>query len=273
MAATPPTSRHAGSPDAVIAGSAPPGAALAARAWLLGGRVRTGELAGDPALAAAARGLVFVFRYGVAVTVAESGEPQPPLDALLAPHVVEPAAQPESEIAEIAIAADGGDRIAPGGTIVLADAGIERLQLVATVLARSVALARHETLVAGAFEVSAPLVATLREKGRVRLGIPAVMRIVGNALAARLGVTGAVQAGERPDLLWDHPALDRLYARLEAEYELEEREAALDRKHAALGDVAEALLGIVQDKRAFHLEIAIVLLIAFEIVLLLVGLG
>jgi uncharacterized Rmd1/YagE family protein len=86
-------------------------------------------------------------------------------------------------------------------------------------------------------------------------------------------VTGAVQAGERPDLLWDHPALDRLYARLEAEYELGEREAALDRKYAALGDVGEALLGIVQDKRAFHLEVAIVLLIAFEIVLVLLGRG
>ena len=273
MAATPPTSRHAGTPDVVIAGRAPAGATLVARAWLLGGRVQTGDLAADLALAEAARGLAFVFRYGVAVTVAASGEADPSLDAVLAPHVVEPAAQPESEVAEIVVAAEGGDRIAPGGAIVLADAGVERLQLVATVLARSVALARHETLVAGAFEVSAPLVAKLRETGRVRLRIPAVMRIVGNALAARLGVTGAVQAGERPDLLWDHPALDRLYARLEAEYELGEREAALGRKYAALGDVGEALLGIVQDKRAFHLEVAIVLLIAFEIVLVLLGRG
>ena len=47
------------------------------------------------------------------------------------------------------------------------------------------------------------------------------------------------------------PALDRLYARLEAEYELKERAEVLERKFGALGDFTEVLLDIVQDKRAF----------------------
>ena len=118
-----------------------------------------------------------------------------------------------------------------------------------------------------AFDRSAPLVAELRGAGRVRLPIRSVMRMVGEALAARHRVTGAAQVDERPDLLWDHPALDRLYARLEGEYELSERAEALNDKLDALGDFAEALLDIVQDKRAVRLEVAIIALIAFEIVL------
>ena len=93
------------------------------------------------------------------------------------------------------------------------------------------------------------------------------MRLVGNVLAARHRLTGTAQVDERPDLLWEHPELDRLYVRLEAEYELTERAEVLTRKFGALGDFTEVLLDIVQDKRAFRVEIAIIALIAFEILL------
>lgn len=143
--------------------------------------------------------------------------------------------------------------------------------LVATVLARSAVLDRDEAMVAAAFEVSAPVVEDLRTNGRVRLPIRAVMRLVGGVLAARHRVTGLVEVAERPDVLWDNPQLDRLYARLENEYELRERARGLDRKFAALGDFADTLVEVVQDKRAVRLEAAIIALFAFEIVLNLFG--
>jgi required for meiotic nuclear division protein 1 len=213
----------------------------------------------------------------VVVTFGPPGSPDPALDAALAGHLEEPLAVPETEEARIAVRPGGGpaamvhdDRIEPDGLIVLADARAERLLLVATVLSHSVLLARDELSIAQAFDRSAPLVADLRENGRARLAVAEVMKLVGEVLAARHRVTGTVQAGERPDLLWDHPELDRLYQRLEGEYELSERAAALDRKLDALGDLGEALLDIVQTKRSFRLEAAIIALIAFEIVLSLV---
>ena len=75
------------------------------------------------------------------------------------------------------------------------------------------------------------------------------MQLVGNALAPRHRIMGTAQANDRPDLLWDYPWLDRIYARLEGEYELDERADVLERKFVALGDVAEILLDIVRDKR------------------------
>lgn len=269
MATTPVSSRHAGSPDVVATGAVPADRMLVATARLLGTRAMTRQLAEDPAFLRAGQqdAKIFVFRFGVAVLFAPADAPLLDLAALLAPHIAEPSQHPETESTTLVINPEIGDRIAADGTIVLADVDIERLQLVATVLARSVVLARHETLVSQTFEISAPLVADLRENGRVGLRIREVMKIVGNALFARHRVIGAVEAGERPDLLWDHPELDRLYARLEAEYELQEREKALDRKFVALGAFGEALLDIVQEKRAFRLEAVIIALIAIEIVI------
>jgi uncharacterized Rmd1/YagE family protein len=68
-------------------------------------------------------------------------------------------------------------------------------------------------------------------------------------------------------MLWDNPQLDRLYGRLEAEFELGDRARAMERKLEVIGDAAEWLLDLVQDKRSHRLELAILALIAFETLL------
>jgi uncharacterized Rmd1/YagE family protein len=257
-----------GSPDVIMVGRLRASGKLVATARLLGSRIRTRELASDPAFAHVAEdaGLAFVFRYGVVVTFGSPSHDALTLDAALVPHLDDPMPAPEVETAEIAIRSGEG-RIEADGLIVLADASPDRLELVATVLSRSVVLARDELAVSAAFDRSAPLVTELRTNGKVDLPIRSVMKMVGEALDARHRVTGTAQVDERPDLLWDHPELDRLYQRLEGEYELSERAEVLHDKLEALGDFAEALLDIVQTKRSYRVEIAIIALIAFEIVL------
>jgi len=66
--------------------------------------------------------------------------------------------------------------------------------------------------------------------------------------------------------LWDRPDLERLYARLEHEYELSERVETLNRKLAVIADTATTLADIVDTKRSVRLELIVIFLIAFEIV-------
>jgi len=260
------TTRVVGVPDIVTLGDirwVPP---LTVHARLLGGRIDTRDLAGDPAIAAHAEvaGMTIIFRFGVVVMIGAGNEPTASLDVALRRHVIDPTAIGEHESARIELRAEGDDRIGPEGQIQLAALRHDRLLLVGIMLARSVLLARDEFLIEEAFDRIAPLVTDLQENGRAQLSIRAAMRMVGNVLAARHRVTGTAQVDERPDLLWDHPELDRLYSRLEVEYELKERDEVLQRKLGALGDFTEALLDLVQDKRAFRVEIAIIALIAFE---------
>ena len=72
---------------------------------------------------------------------------------------------------------------------------------------------------------------------------------------------------EKPDVVWDRPDLERLYARLEDEYELKERADALSRKLAVISETAEVLTDMIDTKRSLRLELIIVVLILFEIVI------
>ena len=91
--------------------------------------------------------------------------------------------------------------------------------------------------------------------------------MLGNSLLVQHRVSGRVAVGEKPDVLWERPDLERLYARLEDEYELSERVETLNRKLAVIADTATTLADIIDTKRTLRLEIIIVLLIAFEIVI------
>src|SRR5262249_20648162 len=94
-----------------------------------------------------------------------------------------------------------------------------------------------------------------------------VLKLIGNALLVQQRVSGRVAVTEKPDALWDHPDLERLYARLEGEYELKERVEGLDRKLTVIAETANTLTDMIDTRRSLRLEWAIVLLIVFEIVL------
>jgi required for meiotic nuclear division protein 1 len=68
-------------------------------------------------------------------------------------------------------------------------------------------------------------------------------------------------------VLWDRPDLERLYSRLEGEYELKERADALDRKLGLIAETATALTDIIDTERSRRLELIIVVLLIVEIVI------
>lgn len=248
-------------------------AALEMRALLIGARIDTRQLdefIEPESLPPGSGGMVFVFRYGVVVLFGASPDAEAAILDRLRDQVVEPVEEAEIETATIAIRPSAEEQVDANGRVVLRDAGIERLLLTATVLAQSVVLARDEVRIAEAFDRIEPLVHALRTQGRAGLSIRRVMQHIGDVLATRHRMLGRAQISEKPDMLWEHPELERLYGRLEAEYELNDRASVIARKLDAIGDANDVLLDVVQDKRMVRLELAIIALIAFEIALTLV---
>jgi uncharacterized Rmd1/YagE family protein len=212
-------------------------------------------------------GVVTLFRYGVAVLMCLTpGEEEEVLHEV-SPRLVRPVAPREEEIAHIVIAPDKDDQVLPGGPISLKSASPEHLVVIADALSKSVVLARDEREVAAVFEVVEPFARQLAEKGTTTGGRRAILKHIGNAMLVQQRVSGRVAVAEKPDVVWDRPDLDRLYARLEDEYELKERAEALTRKLTVIADTAEVLTDIIDTARSLRLELIIVVLIAVELVI------
>ncbi len=76
-----------------------------------------------------------------------------------------------------------------------------------------------------------------------------------------------VEVSEKPEILWDHPELERIYLRLQDEYEVRERHLALERKLDLIARTVETLLDLLQHDRSLRVEWYIVILIVVEIFL------
>jgi uncharacterized Rmd1/YagE family protein len=243
-----------------------------ARALLLGERLdhrglpREGAPLTDPVPLATPEGFTaFAFRWGAVVFIGATTAQEAAVIEMLKPRLTAPLRAPVEEAARIETGAEQ-DGIDPDGVIRLRDLSTPRLAVVADALAKSAALAHQEVLLADALDRLEPVVTTLKTEGRLAASSRALHRQIGHALAARSRTTARVEAEDKPELLWDHPELERLHARLADEYELKERSAALDRKLSLIGDTTEGVLSLIHGRRALGLEAAVVILVAIEVV-------
>lgn len=247
--------------------------ALRARALFLGERLdlraleTTDLLAPLPlTVAVAEQGCAVLFRYGVAVLFEVAPLDEVALLSTLRPLLTQPFAEPDREEVVIQVRPEERDKV-QGDVIWLHTLSIERLQLVAEVLARSVVLERYERNVAGEFELIEPLAASLKRRRFSRPLTGNLLQHIGGALLSQQSMIGKVALGDKPELLWDHPELERFYSRLEDEYEIRERHLVVQQKVALIARTAETVLGLLHMRRSLRVEWYIVLLIVVEILL------
>lgn len=244
-----------------------------ARALFLGERIdlraleTTHRLAVAPlAVSAGEQGCAVLFRYGVVVLFALAPLEEASLLKHIEPLVGAQFSQPEVEEVEICLDASKGEQM-DNGIIILPEPSIERLQIIADILAKSVVLAYYEASIAEIFDRIEPLAVSLQQEGRGWHKGKELIRYIGGALLTDHRMVGRVEVGEKPELLWEQPALERLYGRLEDEYEIQERHRALERKLDLISRMAETLLDLLQHNRSLRVEWYIVILIVLEILL------
>jgi uncharacterized Rmd1/YagE family protein len=221
------------------------------------------------AFRAGANGQVVLFRYGAAVLFGLSPVEEDELLRGISARILGRFERPEDEVATIEVLPEGEDLVAPGGPITVRDLSAPRLLVIADALAKNVALARDEREVRKVFDVIEPFAADLAHSGHVPAKRPQVVRMIGQTLLVQQRISGRIEAEEKPDILWDFPPLERLYARLVDEYELKERAAALARKLRIIGETTRALTDLIDTGRSIRLEATIVALIVVEVVILL----
>jgi uncharacterized Rmd1/YagE family protein len=247
---------------------------IRARAVSVGERIDTRSLERGRALhamplvvPAGKTGAAVLFRYGAVVFFELEPVEEARFLETLRPFVQDPYENPESEEALLAVDPEQDGRVLADGSVAIRDTDLTRLQIVAQILAKSVAIAQYEVRVKEAFEQVEPLAEALRSGRGGRVRGQALLQQLGSVLLTQARTVGRVEIAEKPESTWEQPELERLYGRLGEEYELRERDAALGRKLEVISNTAETLLDLLNNRRSLRVEWYIVILIFFEIAL------
>ncbi len=243
------------------------------RALFLGQRLdlkaleKTDYLATPPLVVSAGeQGCAVLFRYGAVVLYGLSPVEEASFLTYLKPLVIEPVSSPETE--EVVLKQDeaGAGRV-ENGTIWLQSFSIECLQIVADVLAKSVVLAQYEVGTSKIFDQIEPFAESLQRTTKDERWAKEILRQLGTTISIQHKIVGRVEIVDKPDLLWDAPDLERIYLRLENEYEIRERHLALERKLGLISNTAETVLDLLQHNTTLRVEWYVVILIVVEILL------
>lgn len=223
----------------------------------------------QPAIVDVGEGEVaIIFRYGAIVFFDVSLPRQQEFLESLSPLVHQVYEQPETEEITILIDSNAHEGVA-GEAVVIKEGSVERLEIVAAALGKSVALAQYEADVSQSFERIEPFAVQLEQSGRGGRNMRILLRHTGRALLDELKMVARVEVTDRPELIWDHPGLKQLYLRMEDEFELQERASILDRKLELVSRTVGTVLDLLQKRRSSRVEWYIVILILIELVVML----
>lgn len=215
----------------------------------------------------AAGGTAVIFKSGAAVFIGLTPPEEEALIDSLLQRIERPLAERETETAQLTVKADADDLVLPTGTIQLRSVDPNRLLLVAEALAMSVAMAYDERRIASAFDRITPVAESLSQRRLPPGPKSALLEQIGGALSIQQRLAGRIDLDDKPDVLWDHPDLERLWTKLVDEYDLIARGRAIGRKLEVIHEAADTMTDLLATRTSHRLEWYIILLIAFEVVL------
>jgi uncharacterized Rmd1/YagE family protein len=247
---------------------------LIARALQLAERIdlkgleRADQFSTNPvAFRVAGGGTVALFRFGAAVFVGMNPLEEDAIITGLKGRVVEPLRDRESETLQIVIKADSEDQPLADGAIILKNDAPERMLLLAEAMAMSVALGYDERRITQAFDRVVPIASSLKQ-GKLLVGSQReLVEQIGEALLIQQRLAGRVELADRPDVLWDHPELERLWGKLTDEYDLGPRARAIGQKLEVIRETADTMADLLSTRTSHRLEWYIIILICLELVI------
>lgn len=248
-------------------------ASIPVRALQLGDRIdlkgleREDAFSNNPLAFNTASGATAVlFKSGAVVFINMNPIEEEELIRSLAGRVSGPTAQRESETARYLVKAGEDEIITAAGVIQVKAADPDHMLLIAEALATSVALALDERRITAAFERVTPVAESLKNRRLPPGPRAALWEQIGEALLIQQRLAGRVDLDDKPDVLWDHPELERFWAKLVDEYDLQSRSRAIGRKLEVLRETSDTITDLVATRTSHRLEWYIIVLIAIDIV-------
>lgn len=231
------------------------------------GLERDDQFSSSPLAFRTGGGAAVLFRFGTAVFIGLNPIEEEAIIAGLSERLLEPTTQREAESIQIILRADADEQATPSGAFVFRDLSPERMLIIAEALAISVALAFDERRIADAFDKVVPIAASLKEGQLLRRSERNLLSQIGEALLIQQRLAGRVELADRPDVLWDHPELERLWVKLTDEFDLGPRTRAIGQKLEVIRETAGTMADLLSTRTSHRLEWYIIALIALELLM------
>jgi uncharacterized Rmd1/YagE family protein len=210
-------------------------------------------------------GMAVLFKSGAAVFINMTPVEEEELVRSLSPRILAPLDEREAETVRLVVKPTEEELQSTSGVLQVKAADTTRLLLVAEALAMTVALAYDERRIANAFDRIDAVAQNLKAGHLPRSPQKTLLEQIGQALILQQRLAGRVDLDEKPDALWDHPELERFWARLVDEYDLPQRGRAIERKLEVIRGTADTIADLMATRTSHRLEWYIIALIALEI--------
>ncbi len=212
-------------------------------------------------------GAAVLFKSGTAVFVNMTPLDEEGLVDSLTHRIIAPIDDRETEAANIVVRPGEEELLGPTGALQLKGLDDNRLLLVAQALAMSTALAWDERRIGQAFDRIQGLAANLQNRQLPQAPQADLLQQIGEALEIQHRLAARVDLDDKPDVLWDHPELERFWIKLVEEYDLPQRSRALGRKLEVIKETASTITDLISTRTSHRLEWYIIALIMLEVAL------
>ncbi|HII15054.1 MAG TPA: RMD1 family protein [Nanoarchaeota archaeon] len=149
----------------------------------------------------------------------------------------------------------------------LKNVSVETIEIVARMLAQSVALENYENKVDGIVNSFAALNRQLKDHGRLKGGSKELLKIIGTNNTIVETIVSKMALLEEPAAAWESEEVEWLFNRLRRVFELEERFKHIQYKLEFIQNNSEVMLDILNNRKAEILEWVVIILIAIEILI------
>lgn len=207
---------------------------------------------------------VMVYKYGAVVFFGTDEADRKLIRSELEPHALQRTPDTDSETAEL-LHTDGGPSVY-NGTIRINTPTREQMFIIADVLSKSVVLGRYESMILEMLNTIEPIAQSMRD-GRILGGRKKLIRILGDSLAIQNAMVSRIMVDDKPELLWDMPDLEKLFALMSNEYEIRDRQRVLEGRLKVVTDTISYNTDILNYLSSYRVEWYITILIVVEIML------
>ncbi len=211
----------------------------------------------------------FLFHFGSVVTIPREAGP----DRIHDISPFDPYVQhPHDKIADaysLQVDPEAPEKVEFGGATI-SSSEVEKLVLVAALMAQSNTLEHYENVAAELTDNSAVLTDRMSQ-GKMPPTGRDMLIYIGKSLAMRRELISHLSVLDPPESIWESKSLDLLYHGLRNNFEIPQRMRVVEHKLELLKETAHIVVSINESRRSHFLELVIIFLIAAEIILYLIG--